>query len=303
MYVFLSTTLLVNYVSPMIAYGIGDEQEPPVVQQVNEDTNKTQETVGSSVEEETEVSATDEGVETASSEQENQVQESQAEVTESSVVEETEASVVEAEQEPAKAAAEVLSVKAVQQGKYNIYSAGNSAAMLTVIGGSKSNAARLELNKQIYHGRGQFEVIPVDSTWFVIKNVNSGLVLDIQNGSKANRTPIQQYKQNNSDAQKWQFVDAGNGYYYIQSKLGTVLDCTDGKTTVGTKLQSFTLNRTNAQKWRLDGNVEPTLKNVAVGTYQITGSGTNKVLSLNGMLNNNRENVSLYSSSYSGEDF
>ncbi|WYJ90843.1 hypothetical protein A5888_002611 [Enterococcus sp. 9E7_DIV0242] len=298
MYVFLSTTLLVNYVSPMIAYGIGDEQEPPVVQQVNEDTNKTQETVGSSVEEETEVSATDEGVETASSEQENQVQESQAEVTESSVVEETEASVVEAEQEPAKALAEVLSAKAVQQGKYNIYSAGNSAGMLSVTDGSKSSGARVELNRQLYHSRSQFEAVPVDGTWFIIKNVNSGLVLDVQNGSKNNGAAVQQYSHNNTDAQKWQFVDAGNGYVYIQSKLGTVLDCTNGGTGFGTRIQTYALNHTNAQKWRLDTNTEPVLKNIATGTYQITGSGVNKVFSTNHLTKDNGAKVSLYSSVY-----
>ena len=37
-------------------------------------------------------------------------------------------------------------------------------------------------------------------------------------------TNVWQYSKNNSEAQKWRFVDAGNGYYYIISNLGTALD-------------------------------------------------------------------------------
>ncbi|MBL1226859.1 RICIN domain-containing protein [Enterococcus sp. BWR-S5] len=289
-YMLLSATLLASYGGPMLAHGTETIDSSSLIQ-------KTDEEIKPQVESETPNEGTEdsksEEVEKESSNQEDQTKESQ---TEASETEETD----KAEEKPVEAGLELFSATAVQRGTYNIYSAGNSAAMMSVVGGSKSNSAQMELNKQMYHGRSQFELIPVDGTWFVIKNVNSGLVLDVQNGSKANRVPIQQYKQNNSDAQKWQLVDAGSGYYYIQSKLGTVLDCTDGNTGIGTKLQTFALNRTNAQKWRLDGNVDPALKEVTAGTYQITGSGTDKVLSLNGMTSTNREKVLLYSSSYSG---
>lgn len=296
-YVLLSASLLLSYGSSMIVHGTENGEESSVVQQTNGDTVATQESDDPFAEKETPVTEDKKETE-SSSKHDDQVTESQPEATEASKVEEETEPVEEAEQEPAKAEAELFAATAVQQGKYNIYSAGNTAAMLSVIGGAKSSGSLMELNSQLYHGRGQFEVIPVDGTWFVIKNVNSGLVLDVRNGSKANGAAVQQYSQNNTDAQKWQFVDAGNGYFYIQSKLGTVLDCTSGGTGIGTKIQMYALNRTTAQKWRLDSNVEPVLKDMAVGTYQITGSGVDKVLSTNHLLKDNGVKVALYSSSY-----
>nr|WP_283811201.1 RICIN domain-containing protein [Enterococcus larvae] len=276
----------------MFAYGTETTDSTSLIQRVDETSNQTEESENQSIKE-TESSVVEE-VEEESSEQESQVQESQPEATEVSKTEEIE----EPDVQPAETALELFSATVVQKGTYNIYSVGNSAAMLSITDASKKNSVRVELNRQLYQERGQFEVVPVDGTWYVIKNKYSGLVLDVAGGSKANGAAVQQYKQNNSDAQKWQFVDAGNGAFYIQSKLGTVLDCPGGKTAFGTKLQTYKLNRSNAQKWRFDTNINPVLKDIAEGTYQITGSGTPKTFSLNGLVKNDSAKVSLYSTSY-----
>jgi hypothetical protein len=46
-------------------------------------------------------------------------------------------------------------------------------------------------------------------------------------------------------------VDAGDGKYYIQSKLGTVLDVTSASAAAGTNVQTYTFNQSTAQKWTL----------------------------------------------------
>ena len=60
--------------------------------------------------------------------------------------------------------------------------------------------------------------------YYKIESKLSGKVLDVANGSRTAGANVWQYSWNGSDAQLWRFVDAGDGKYYIQSKLGTVLD-------------------------------------------------------------------------------
>ena len=81
---------------------------------------------------------------------------------------------------------------------------------------------------------------------------------------RASGANVQQYSWNNSDAQLWRFLDAGNGKYFIQSKLGTVLDLLNAVTTPGNNVQAYELNLSNAQKWVLISN----------GLYKIMGKTT-----------------------------
>ena len=48
-----------------------------------------------------------------------------------------------------------------------------------------------------------------------------------------------------------EICDAGDGKYYIQSKLGTVLDVTSASAAAGTNVQTYTFNQSTAQKWTL----------------------------------------------------
>lgn len=58
-----------------------------------------------------------------------------------------------------------------------------------------------------------------------------------------------------SDNQKWKFIDAGNGYYFIRSKLGTYLDVQYSNINAGTPIWMYPFNGTNAQKWKLEAPV------------------------------------------------
>ncbi len=50
---------------------------------------------------------------------------------------------------------------------------------------------------------------------YYIKNVNSGLYMDVENGSTANGANIRQWSYNGCDAQKFKIQSLGNGYYSI----------------------------------------------------------------------------------------
>ena len=55
--------------------------------------------------------------------------------------------------------------------------------------------------------------------YYTIRNINSGLVLDVRFGRAENNAGIIQWPDNGGDNQKWAFADAGAGRYYICSKL------------------------------------------------------------------------------------
>lgn len=65
---------------------------------------------------------------------------------------------------------------------------------------------------------------------------------------------MQLYDYNGSDAQKWRFYSAGNGFYYIRNKLNKSEFCLDvdgRKKTNRSNVQVYKSNQTDAQKWKL----------------------------------------------------
>lgn len=87
--------------------------------------------------------------------------------------------------------------------------------------------------------------------YYLLIATHSNKAVDVSGGSSASGTNIQQYTVNNSDAQLWQFRDAGDGYFFIYSALGTCMDVYDDGSSNGTNVWAYRPNSTNAQKFRL----------------------------------------------------
>jgi len=99
----------------------------------------------------------------------------------------------------------------------------------------------------------QWVLIPSNERgYFYLKSKAGDNVLDVKNGSSNIRTPVWMYALNNNSAQKWQKIPAGNGYYYLKSKLGTFLDVQGGTNRSGTPVWMYSPNHTNAQKWKFE---------------------------------------------------
>lgn len=96
--------------------------------------------------------------------------------------------------------------------------------------------------------------IVADSTQFKIVNVASGLYLEASNNT--NKASLYTNHVNNSQAQIWYLVQAGNNNYYIKNKNGLVLG-NDGKTDSGAPVTLNTrINNNKAQYWTLQ-NLPP----------------------------------------------
>lgn len=134
----------------------------------------------------------------------------------------------------------------------------------------------------------RFEVRSAGNGYYTITAEHSGKVLDVAGGSTASGATVQQYMSNGTNAQLWYFTNAGNGYYTIHSVLGTCLDVWSANTANGTMIDCYAYNGTNAQKWKLTKAESKPLEN---GTYSITNTSSNKVLSVNGGSTENSANV------------
>lgn len=128
---------------------------------------------------------------------------------------------------------------------------------------------------------------------YMIKNVNSGLYLEVADGLASDGANVQQWGANESGKHNtWKLVSAGNGYYYFYSMLDDgntfLLDVTDGKSAIGTNVQILQDNQTSSQLFKLVANPD--------GTYNIVtkASKDSCALDVDAHSTDNGANVSQY---------
>lgn len=143
-------------------------------------------------------------------------------------------------------------------GNYKIRTLLNTNYCIDVCGASQESGA----NVQVYHDNTEsnaqnFAITHVKDGWYRIQNVGSGKVLDVANGSTSSGTNVWQYDWNGSDAQLWQIINTGNGYY-LRNKLGCFLDVANGTATDSNNVWVYTFNGSNAQKFTFTGAKSPT---------------------------------------------
>ncbi len=88
---------------------------------------------------------------------------------------------------------------------------------------------------------------------YYLKNVNSGLYLDIANGQSTDGANVQQYTYNGSSAQKFKIVSAGNGYYKLLtgcSDYAQAVDVSGKKTADGTNILTWTSGSGTNQQFK-----------------------------------------------------
>ena len=126
---------------------------------------------------------------------------------------------------------------------------------------------------------------------YTFKNVNSGLYLDVENGTAANGTNVQQAASTGKQNQ-FKAVSAGDGYYYLVSQLGDgnsyALDVNGKKTTDGANIEIYTFNKGENQKFKFVKNDD--------GTYSILTKITDgkSALDVNEQSKNSGANIQQY---------
>ncbi|GIP17689.1 hypothetical protein J40TS1_33310 [Paenibacillus montaniterrae] len=95
--------------------------------------------------------------------------------------------------------------------------------------------------------------------YYYIKNRNSGLYLDVENGSSSDGTNIRQWTYNGSDAQKFRIRHYGNGDYYIltaNSSYNSALDVNSGSSANGANIEQWAYWGGTMQLFRIQQNAD-----------------------------------------------
>ena len=140
----------------------------------------------------------------------------------------------------------------INDGTYSIASAADTNCLVSVAGDSTESGANIQIgaNRNVLAQKFVFQA--AGNGCYTIRNVASGMMLDVYGGYQDPGTNVQQHVANDGGAQLWMLEDAGDGYYYIKAKCnGLYLDLANISTAEGNNIQVYTGNKTDAQKWRL----------------------------------------------------
>ena len=96
-----------------------------------------------------------------------------------------------------------------------------------------------------------FKLTHVGDGWYTITNPANGKAMDVYDWRTVPETNIQQWDLHSGDCQLFRFYDAGDGYCYIKSKLGTYVDVQNGDNVNNTNVWAYSFNGSNAQKWKI----------------------------------------------------
>jgi hypothetical protein len=141
----------------------------------------------------------------------------------------------------------------VTSGDYIIKSALDANKNLDIMWGRDENGNGLHLWDATNGDAQQFFIKATNEAGFFNILTKWGRAIDVAGFNRNLEAKVVTYDSYpQSDNQKWQFIDAGNGYYYIKSKLGTYLDVQNANSAAGTIIWMYSFNGSNAQKWRLD---------------------------------------------------
>ncbi|SFR99803.1 rhamnogalacturonan lyase family protein, partial [Anaeromicropila populeti] len=103
----------------------------------------------------------------------------------------------------------------------------------------------------------------VEEGLYMIKNVNSGLYMDVAGGTAANSTNVQQWGASSAASYNtWKVVSTGDGYYKLYSQVGDgntyVLDIAGMKTADGTNVLIYTDKGSSNQMFKFVKNSDGT---------------------------------------------
>lgn len=155
-------------------------------------------------------------------------------------------------------------VNIIENDRYEIETKISADRVLDIDRGSYDNGANVQIWEPMNKNQERFTFQSIASDEVIIKNVNSGKVLTVEeNGNVA------QYDYTAKNNQHWQVIERGENYYSFKSKEnGKCLDIDNANTANGTNVKVWEDNGNNAQKFRL---VSGYRKFFEQGTYGTSG--------------------------------
>ena len=143
-------------------------------------------------------------------------------------------------------------LKYIADGVYLIHSTKNNNRVVAVEDASRLQKANIQLQYNDNASFQKFKFIYAGNGYYKIQNVMSKHMVDVSNGSLANGTNIQQYRDNGTPAQLWlPHKNPDGSYTFISAKSSRAIDVTGGSTADSTNIWAYSFNNTAAQKFKL----------------------------------------------------
>jgi nitrogen regulatory protein PII-like uncharacterized protein len=113
------------------------------------------------------------------------------------------------------------------------------------------------------------------TTYYLIRNVETGKVLDVESAGCCNGYFVHQWDYQGLANQQWRVVSLGNGYYKIVARHSTrVLDVRSASMLEGARIHQWTYDESLNQQWYLT--------DLGSSTYIITARHSGKSLTVSG---------------------
>ena len=186
-----------------------------------------------------------------------------------------------------------VAANSVSDGIYMILSGNDTSKALDVEDYSLENQANLQIyDADSRKANQKFYISSIGNGYYQIAALHSGKALDVAYSNPFSGANVQQYSYHGLLNQQWELQDAGDGYYYILSRLGTALDNAWGNAVNNNNVQTYEVNQTNSQRWKL---VPVDMGTITEGTYVIeSGNSADRVLDINGFSTENGGNLEIY---------
>lgn len=149
----------------------------------------------------------------------------------------------------------------IRDGWYKIASLNVLSRVLDIEGYGTQNGSNVILFDHHGENNQKFYVSNVGNGYFTLKAGHCDMYLTAANNSGDAGTNIQLAAKRNDAAQMWRLLDAGNGAYYIESKLRSELtfDCAGGGSENLTNIQLWNRGDVAWHKWKFESVSAPVL--------------------------------------------
>jgi len=136
-------------------------------------------------------------------------------------------------------------------------------------------------------------VVINSSAYYVIRNVGTDKVADVESAGCCNGYWIHQWTYGGQTNQQWQIVDLGNGYYKIVARhSGRVMDVESASLSDGARIHQWGYDGSTNQQWSIN--------DTGSGSVYITARHSGKALTVSGSGTITADGVGIKQYTYTG---
>lgn len=199
-----------------------------------------------------------------------------------------------------------VSISGTSYATYEIYLTRATTLCMDVYGAGTSDGTNVWVYTRNDSNAQRWAFVPVSpfrsgGIYEIKSSLKTSMNVDIAGGSTADGANCQLYSDNDTNAQKFVFVNEGNGWSIRNVASGKYVDVSGGTLRDGTNVQSYVDNDTRAQRWRVDTYGTTNVSGVTCQLVRIgAGNGTAYRMDVDLALATSGRNIQIYQNNSTG---